>query len=520
MITGASLATLIVLGTFSQTPALQGQARPLVIASKPFGESLLLAEMFAQLLEFRGFEVERRLGLGATEIAFQALRTNRIDAYPEYTGTGLLAILGEPPTRDPRQVYRKVAREFRERYGVRWLPPLGFENTYAIAVRRETAQKYGLRTLSDLARVSRSLRAGLTPDFIGRPDGLPGIQQAYGIRFRDVRALLPAVKYQALAAGEVDVIDGYSTDGFIVRYNLVVLEDNLGFFPPYEAAALVSPAFVRDVPGGVAVLTELSGLLTEESMRRLNRRIEVDGVAVGRVAAGALLALGLTRAQSAEDRSGRVAGPRGLLDYVWDERRVILGLTVRHLFLVGVSLAGAIACAVPLGLALERQRRSAEPVIRGVGLLQTLPSIALLAFMIPLLGIGVIPAVVALFLYSLYPILRNTYTGVRDAAPDAVGAAWALGMTPSQILRHVRLPLAAPVIMAGIRTAAVINVGTATLAAFIGAGGLGDLIAAGLALSDTRMILSGALPAALLALLVDGALGIGERAVRPGGQPP
>jgi osmoprotectant transport system permease protein len=491
--------------------------RPIVIASKPFGESYLLAEMFAQLLEARGFQVTRRLGLGATEIAFQALRANEIDAYPEYTGTGLLAILGERPSADPRQVYRRVAREFRLRYGARWLPPLGFQNTYAIAVRRETANRYHLVTLSDLARFSRSLRAGLTPDFIGRPDGLPGIQKAYGIGFRAVRALLPAVKYQALAAGEVDVIDGYATDGFIARYDLVVLEDDLRFFPPYEAAALVSPGFVRDVPAGVAALTELSGLLTETDMRRLNRRIEVDGVPIPRVAAGALLALGLTQVASPAARSSRDRSARGVLQYLWSERRTIFGLTLRHLLLVGVSLAGAIAFALPLGLALERLRSSAEPVIRGVGLLQTLPSIALLAFMIPLLGIGLVPALVALFLYSLYPILRNTYTGVRDAAPDAVRAAWALGMTPRQILRYVRLPLAAPIIMAGIRTAAVINVGTATLAAFIGAGGLGDLISAGLALSDTRMILSGALPAALLALVVDGALGLCERAVRPGG---
>ena len=252
-------------------------------------------------------------------------------------------------------------------------------------------------------------------------------------------------------------------------------------------------------------------------MRRLNRRVEVDGVPIPRVAAGALLALGLTRASSATSGSSPDTSTQGALRYLWDERKTILGLTLRHLFLVGVSLAGAVACALPLGLALERRRSAAEPVIRGVGLLQTLPGIALLAFMIPLLGIGVAPALVALFLYSLYPILRNTYTGVRDAAPDAVGAAWALGMTPRQILRYVRLPLAAPVIMAGIRTAAVINVGTATLAAFIGAGGLGDPIAAGLALSDTRMILSGALPAALLALLVDAVLGVCERAVRPGG---
>jgi len=500
-----------------QQPRVAPQPRPVVIASKPFGESYLLAEMFAQLLENRGFRVSRRPGLGATEIAFQALRTNAIDAYPEYTGTGLLAILGERPDSGPQQVYRRVAREFRERFGVRWLPPLGFQNTYAIAVRRETAQRYKLASLSDLARVSRTLSAGLTADFIGRPDGLPGIERAYGIHFKAVRALLPAVKYQALAAGEVDVIDGYSTDGFIARYNLVILRDDLHFFPPYEAAALISPALNRDFPAAVGVLTELSGLLTESDMRRLNRRVEVDGVPVARVAAGELLALGLTgmsRTSSAQpaQHTGSAALP-----YFWAQRHTILALTQRHVLLVIVSLAGAILFALPLGLALERRRLLAEPAIRGIGLLQTIPSIALLAFMIPLLGIGVVPALVALFLYSLYPIVRNTYTGVRDAAPDAVGAAWALGMTPSQILRQVRLPLAAPVILAGIRTAAVINVGTATLAAFIGAGGLGDLIAAGLALSDTRMILSGALPAAILALLVDAALAICERAVRPGG---
>jgi osmoprotectant transport system permease protein len=497
--------------------AQRAQSRPIVVASKPFGESYLLAEMFAQLLEARGFVADRRLGLGATEIAFSALRSNRIDVYPEYTGTGLLAILGERPSPDPQQVYRQVAREFRARYGTRWLPPLGFQNTYAVAVRRETARRHQLRTLSDLARVSATMRAGLTPDFIGRPDGLPGLAKAYGIRFRSVRALLAAVKYQALAAGEVDVIDGYSTDGFIVRYDLVVLEDDRGFFPPYEAAALISPAFAREVPAGVAALTELSGLLTEGDLRRLNRRIEVDNEPIPDVAADALRSLGLTHVGGARVRPVKDTSAGGVLEYLWQQRNTIGSLTLRHLLLVGVSLAGALALALPLGLALERSRTLAESVIRSVGLLQTLPSIALLAFMIPLLGIGVVPALVALFLYSLYPILRNTYTGVRDAAPDAVGAAWALGMTPRQVLRHVRLPLAAPVIMAGIRTAAVINVGTATLAAFIGAGGLGDPIAAGLALSDTRMILSGALPAALLALLVDGVLGICERMVAPRG---
>ena len=157
---------------------LHSQSRPVIVASKPFGESYLLAEMFAQLLEARGFAADRRLGLGATDIAFAALRSNRIDVYPEYTGTGLLAILGQRPNPDPAEVYRQVSREFRVRYGTRWLPPLGFQNTYAIAVRRQTAERFKLRTLSDLARVSSTMRAGLTPDFIGRADGLPGLQHA------------------------------------------------------------------------------------------------------------------------------------------------------------------------------------------------------------------------------------------------------------------------------------------------------------------------------------------------------
>jgi osmoprotectant transport system permease protein len=498
-------------------------SRPIVVASKPFGESYLLGEIFARLLEARGFRVDRRLGLGSTEIVFGALRTDAVDVYPEYTGTGLLAILGEEPRRDPVEVYRRVALEFERRWGVRWLPPLGFENTYAIAVRRETAQRYGLRTLSDLARAAPGLVAGFTPDFIGRPDGLPGLRRAYDLQPREVRSLLQAVKYQALAAGTVDVIDGYSTDGFIERYDLVVLEDDRGFFPPYEAAALASHRFVSERPRAALALAELSGRLDEPTMRRLNRRIEVDGEEIARVAADALVELGLTARAPGGPREGPTAAAGrasgSLVAYLWTRRGSIASLTLRHLLLVGLSLAAAVLLAVPLGLALERRRESAEASIRGVGILQTVPSIALLAFMIPLLGIGVVPALVALFLYSLYPILRNTYTGVRDASPDAVGAALALGMTPLQVLRHVRLPLAAPVIMAGVRTAAVINVGTATLAAFIGAGGLGDPIVAGLALSDTRMILSGAIPAAVLALLVDGTLAVCERLLSPGGVP-
>jgi len=490
--------------------------RPVVVASKPFAESFVLAEIFAQLLEARGFTVDRRPGLGATEIAFAALRQDQIDVYPEYTGTGLLAILGENPQGSGDDAFRRVAAVFRERWGLRWLPPLGFENTYAIAVRPGTADSLGLETLSDLAREGAALRAGLSPDFIGRADGLPGLRAAYGLFPGAVRALLQAVKYQALAEAEVDVIDGYATDGQIARYDLVVLEDDLDFFPPYDAAALVSARLALEQPAAVAALTELSGLIDEPAMREMNRRVEMDGADVAAVAAGALRALGLAGGGATGDVD---AGARddSLLRYLWERRATTLAETRRHLLLVLLSLGAGALVAIPLGLALERARRAAEGTIRAIGLLQTIPSIALLAFMIPLLGIGVTPAVTALFLYSLFPMVRNTYTGVRDADGSAVGSARALGMTELQLLRWVRLPLAAPVIMAGVRTAAVINVGTATLAAFIGAGGLGDPIVAGLALSDTQMILAGAIPAAVLAFVVDGLLGAAERAVSPKG---
>jgi osmoprotectant transport system permease protein len=501
-------------------PARAVSNRPVVVASKPFGESYVLAEMFAQLLEARSMRVDRRPGLGATEIAFRALRTGAIDVYPEYTGTGLLAILGEPPAGDASSVYRRVSSEFRARYGVRWLAPLGFQNSYAIAVRRSTADSLHLKTLSDLARASAGVRAGLTADFVGRADGLPGLERAYGLHFSAVRVLGPAVKYQALAAGQVDVIDGYSTDGLIARYDLVVLDDDKHFFPPYEASALVSRRLADSVPDALIALGELSGRLDEPRMRALNKRLEVDGVPVATVARDALLSLGLVRLST----GGRMtsASPSkpveraGLFRYLSDKRGDIARLAARHVELVAISLIIAIAIALPLGLLLERWSRSAEALIRSIGVLQTLPGIALLAFMIPLFGIGVTPALVALVLYSLYPIVRNTYTGVRDADPAAVAAAHALGMTDGQILREVRLPLATPVIMAGVRTAAVIDVGTATLAAFIGAGGLGEPIVAGLALSDTRMILSGAIPAALLAIVVDAGLAMVERWTRPG----
>lgn len=496
--------------------AQPARSQQVVVASKPFGESYLLAEMFSQILESKGIPVIRRPGLGATEVAFGALEANQIDVYPEYTGTGLIAILHDSlagsAARNPQQVFDHVQRRFVSRYGIRWLPPLGFENTYAIAVRQETAKKYSLHTLSDLARASANLSAGLTADFIGRPDGLAGLSGAYGMHFKTVRSLSPALKYQALAEGGVDVVDGYSTDGLLSRYDLVVLVDDKRFFPPYQAAALVSPR-LADNARAVAALTLLSGRLNEDLMRRLNRRVEVDREDVASVARSTLGELGIIGGQKATKVD---ANPKqGIVSYIAARKQDIIAQTGRHLLLSALALLAAIIVAVPIGLALERNHRIAEGTLGALGVIETIPSIALLAFMLPLFGIGVIPALVALWLYALYPIARATYTGVKEADPNAVEAAEALGTTPMQRLLWIRMPLATPVIMSGVRTAAVITVGAATLAAFIGAGGLGEPIVQGLALADTRLVLSGAIPAAILALLVDRVLAVAERLLRP-----
>jgi osmoprotectant transport system permease protein len=494
--------------------AARGDDR-IVVGSKNFAESRLLAEIFARLLEARtDLAVERRLNLAGTQVCFEALRSGSIDLYPEYTGTGLVTILGESARGDATATLNRVRGEFLRRFDLRWLPPLGFENAYELAVPAELAARHGIRTISDLARIAPDLRAGLGYEFIERDDGLPGLRETYGLRFKDVRALQQTLKYQAAAAREVDCLDVYTTDGRLLVHDLTVLEDDLGFFPPYEAAPLVRSDALAAHPEIGNVLSLLAGALDEEAMRALNLRVQEKGEPVERVAQEALEELGLIGESAVDAVSSREVS---FLAYLWSQRSELGARTLEHLALTALALALGVLVAVPLGLFLERRRGAAESVIRVVGMSQTIPSIALLAFMIPLLGVGAVPALAALWIYSIFPILRNTYTGVLDAAPDAVQAARALGMTDAQVLRRVRLPLAVPVILAGVRTSAVLTVGTATLAAFIGAGGLGVPIVAGLQLADTTRILSGALPAAVLALLVDRGLAGVEGILRPRG---
>ena len=511
----AALASLACGAFLALAPPRVAARDHVTVGSKNFAESRLLAEMFARLLETRTpLDVGRKPGLAGTQVCFEALRSGAIDIYPEYTGTGLVTLLGEKALGGVTWTLNRVRSEFLARWNLWWLAPLGFENSFELAVPRQLAEKNHLRTISDLARISRTLTAGFGHEFVQREDGFLGLQRVYGLAFKDVKQMQQALQYQAASARQIDCLDVYTTDGRLVVNDLVVLEDDKQFFPPYEAAALVRGETLSRHPEVGSVLGLLSQALDEKTMRGLNLRVEAQGEPIERVAQDALEAMGLSGKREVEAVSSR---HRNLGSYMWANRRALAARTGEHVGLSALGLALGILVAVPLGLFLERRRGVAEALIRAVGTTQTIPSLALLAFMVPLLGIGALPAVVALWLYAIFPILRNTYSGLRDAGPQAVQAALALGMTERQLLRYVRLPLAAPVIMAGVRTAAVITVGTATLAAFIGAGGLGEPIVSGVQAVDPTIILSGALPAALLALAVDALLGVVERVLRPRG---
>ncbi len=507
-----SVLLVVAIGVVAVATAARADV---TVGSKNFEESRLLGEIFAQLIEADSdIVVDRRFNLAGTKVCFDGLRSGAIDVYPEYTGTGLMTILGAS-THGGRDATRDhVRREFLDRWELWWLSPLGFENSYEIAVPREVARARGLVAISDLVPLAPSMTGAFGYEFSKRSDGLPGLARAYGLRFQSVKAMQQNLKYRAAALGQIDALDVYTTDGQLAVHDLVVLEDDRDFFPAYEAAPLVSGRALARHPELFAVLERLGGRIDAERMRRLNLRMQPpESVPVEAVARAALRELGLIETSD----TGLVpTRDHTLLGYMAANRSVLLTRTAEHLALSGVALLLGVSVALPLALFLGRYRAVAEPTIRIIAITQTIPSIALLAFMLPLFGaVGWKPAVAALWIYSIFPILRGAYTGLREAPAEVVDAATSLGMTDTQVLRYVRLPLAAPVIMAGVRTAAVITVGTATLAAFIGAGGLGREIVAGLQLNDTVVVLSGAIPAALLAVLVDATLAVAEKGLSP-----
>ncbi|HET7668790.1 MAG TPA: glycine betaine ABC transporter substrate-binding protein [Burkholderiales bacterium] len=475
----------LVLGVLVAAATAQAQER-LTVGSKRFTESYILGEVLA-----RASGGEHKPGLGNTGIVLAALKAGAIDVYPEYTGTIAAEIVRLPAKSSLEEINRALAPQ-----GLAASVRLGFNNSYALAMREDRAQALGVARLSDLAR-HPTLRLGLSQEFIGRADGWAGLKQAYALPHGTPGGLDHGLAYEALDAGRIDVIDVYSTDAKVARYRLRVLEDDRGFFPRYDAVLLYRSDVPQRFPNAFQALRQLEGRISESQMIRMNAAAELEGRSFAQAAA---MMDGGEAKGARRTFLGTLFGP--------DFAR----LTAQHLLLVGVSLAGSIVAGIPLGIAAARLPRLAQPILATVGVIQTVPSLALFAFLIALVGtIGMAPALIALFLYALLPIVRNTHAGLTGIGRGMQQAAMALGLTPRQRLWLVELPLAMPSVLAGVKTSAVINVGTATIAAFIGAGGYGERIASGLALNDSIMLLAGAVPAAALALLVQGAFELGER---------
>ncbi|MBI2203722.1 MAG: glycine/betaine ABC transporter substrate-binding protein [Candidatus Rokubacteria bacterium] len=257
-------------------PVVTADAAGLRIGSKNFTEQVVLGELYAQALEAKGVRVERKLNMGGTLIAHQALVSGEIDMYPEYTGTALANVLKAETMTDPDAVYQKVKAHYERELKLTWLKPTKINNTYVLVVLPEIAQKHQLKTLTDLAKVSKQLVLGAGPEFRNRKDGVPGLKAKYGIEWKEDRQFAIGLRYQALANKQVDVIDGYATDGQIAAQKLVKLTDDQRLWPPYFVAPVVRPQALRDTPQAASILDQVSALLDDVSMSEMNWRVDGD----------------------------------------------------------------------------------------------------------------------------------------------------------------------------------------------------------------------------------------------------
>jgi osmoprotectant transport system permease protein len=472
------------------------------VGSKAFTESVILAEVVRHLCERHGHQTQHRAELGGSTILFEALKKGDLDAYPEYTGTIAAELLGGQAGKDEAGLRAALAKQ-----GIGMTGRLGFSNTYALGMKRQRAEELQVRTISDLKKYP-DLVLGFSSEFVERQDGWPGLQRRYQLRPRHApQGMEHSVALSALGR-KLDVTDLYSTDAEIRQYDLVLLEDDLGYFPAYDAVILYRLDLEQRSPELVTLLKKLEGSLDNATMVALNSRVQIEGASESRAAAEFLndrFRLGIDL--DALEEGG-----------VWQRRlERFWRNTGEHLYLVAVSLGLAVLVSVPLGVLAYKVPSLGRVVLGVVGVLQTLPSLALLVFMVPLLGLGPWSAIVALFLYSLLPIVRNTCTGLQDIPPPLRESALALGLPAWARLWRVELPLASRSILAGIKIAAVINVGTATIGGLIGAGGYGEPIMTGIRLNNVGLILQGAVPAAVLALLMEGLFSLAEQVLVPRG---
>lgn len=519
------------VATFAQQgpAAVQESAKPstaaaaLTVGSKRFTESFVLGELIAEAARRAGAAVEHKPGLGNTAIVYGALRSGAIDLYVEYTGTiarEILKLDGSPSLDELRARLAPL--------GLDVSAPLGFNNTYSLAMQADAAARLGVQRISDLAG-QPTLRLGFSQEFIARADGWSGLKARYALPHPQPSGVDHGIAYEALANGRIDVVDVYSTDAKIARYKLRVLEDDRTFFPRYDAVLLYRADLPRRMPQVWPQLAALAGTLSESRMIALNALVELEGRSFAEAARtyfGAAGASGVSTPRAGTEADAGAArtietgatpsgsASRSYWRALWAAD--LWRLLREHLLLTFASLALAIVLGVPLGILALRSARFGQWILGAVGVIQTIPSLALLALLIAAMGmIGFVPALVALSLYALLPIVRNTHTGLSGVRGGLRQAALALGLRDRARLRWVELPLAWPTILAGIKTSAVINVGTATIAAFVGAGGLGERIVQGLAVNDSALLLAGALPAAILAIVVQGVFEWIERRSAP-----
>jgi osmoprotectant transport system permease protein len=490
------IAPLITLFVASAGPQAVGGAEPQVrIGAKVFTESVVLAEVLAHLAESAGAEAVTMI-LGGTPVVWNALLAGEIDCYVEYSGT-----LREEIFQGKRLDGLDALQAELRAHGVTMSRPLGFNNTYALAISPRLAERLPeLKRISDLRRYPE-LEYGFGNEFMDRADGWPRLSAAYGLPVEQGHGLDHDLAYRGLEAGSIDVMDAYTTDAEIAHYDLRVLEDDRGFFPDYQAVILFRTDRRERTPAVFQRLAMLEGAIDEPTMIRLNARAKLEQIPETVVAADFVREkFGINATAVVESRVHR-----------------LLRYTREHLLLVGISVSLAILLAVPLGIVAAKRPRFGQVLLAAVGIVQTIPSLVLFVILIPLLGLGPKPAICALFLYSLLPIVRNTHAGLSDIAPSLSESAVALGLAPLARLRLIELPLAARSILAGIKTATVINIGTATLGGLIHAGGYGDPILAGIRLDRHDLLLEGAIPAAMMALAAQGLFELAERWIVPAG---
>jgi len=487
---------LVAIAGFSSNSYAQSANKPeITIASKKFTESVILAEILTQLVRSKGYKTIHKQELGGTRVLWNALIAGEIDAYVEYTGTLKFEMFAGQDVHTDDRLNQALAR-----HGLQKTAPLGFNNTYAIGTSSELSKTLSLESISDLKRHPK-LIFGFGNEFMDRADGWPGLQQRYQLPQQDVRGLDHDLAYRGLASKALDIINLYTTDAEIAYYQIKVLKDDLDYFPEYQAIVIYRSDLKQRANNAASALHLISGNIDESQMLTMNARVKLARESESQVASDYL--------KTALDLNSEFETLS-----LWQQ---FIIYSYEHLILVAVSLSTAILFAIPLGIVAARRPKAGHFILATTSIIQTIPSLALFVFMIPLLGIGGPPAIIALFLYSLLPIVRNTHAGLSNIAVEIQESATVIGLSKFARLRLIELPLSMPSILAGIKTSAVINIGTATLAALIGAGGYGQPILTGIRLDDTQLILLGAIPSAVLALLVQSLFELIERQLLPKG---